>query len=91
MVEIIDKILDWGVAFILALVMVIIGVYIGILVTSNGTENKIAESSLYGGYSEVSLYQVYDRSTGVYYIVSEDGAISPLYNPDGSLRTVDNL
>ena len=37
-------------------------------------------------YESIRIDYAYDSSTGVMYIVSGKGGISPLYNPDGSLR-----
>jgi hypothetical protein len=37
-------------------------------------------------YESIRIVYAYDSSTGVMYIVSGTGGITPLYNPDGSLR-----
>lgn len=50
---------------------------------------SVVPSELFGGYSEVKVYEIYDRDTGVYYAVTEDGGMTPLYNPDGTLKLVD--
>lgn len=60
------------------------------LVQGDGQQNAIEESRQFGGFSSVNLETFYDRNTGVCYVISEEGYISPLYNPDGSLKTIDN-
>ena len=37
-------------------------------------------------FESLRIAYAYDSSTGVMYIASSSGGITPLYNPDGSLR-----
>lgn len=38
----------------------------------------------------MDIYQVYDKDTGVYYAVTEQGGITLMRNKDGSLKLVDS-
>lgn len=43
----------------------------------------------WGGYYPGELYQIYDKDTGVYYCITDDGHGFPLYTINGELKLVD--
>lgn len=53
-------------------------------------KNPLIESTneQFGGNVTQIISVVYDRDTGVYYALTDNG-LSPLYNADGSLKLVD--
>lgn len=51
--------------------------------------NAIEGSSLFAGYSEIEVYEVFDSSNGVMYAVTEEGDICLMVNPDGTPKMVD--
>lgn len=51
--------------------------------------NKIENSKQWGGYSPVEIYTIFDKDTGVYYVVTETGDICPMYTIEGEVKLVD--
>ena len=51
--------------------------------------NAIEYSQQWGGYSPFNIYTVYDKKTGVYYAVTDQGGICPMYTIEGEIKLVD--
>lgn len=79
----------WAMCAVIILAVGMIFGYKIVKISGNHTESEL--SQFFGGYSDVKVYEIYDRDTGVYYAVTEDGGMTPLYNPDGTLKTVDGI
>ena len=43
----------------------------------------------FGGYCPIKIYQVYDKDTGVYYAVTEQGGICVMQTANGEVKLVD--
>ena len=76
----------------------VVGISIGIvasvlmalvLQTFDAKTNAIGDSRLWGGYSPIEVYQIYDGETGIYYAVTESGGIEVMLNKDGKPKMVD--
>lgn len=52
------------------------------------TGNVLENSSLFGGYSEIEVYEIFDSKTGVMYAVT-DGGICVMVDDEGKPRLVD--
>lgn len=50
---------------------------------------KRNESNVFVGDCPVMIYQVYDKETGVYYAVTSEGGICPMYTINGEVKLVD--
>lgn len=74
------------VGVILALVVIFVVVLWNVF-TPEG--NVIENSSLWGGYSQVGVHQIYDAKTGVMYAVTDAGDICVMVDADGNPRVVD--
>lgn len=55
----------------------------------NNSHENVLNTKLWGGHSSIGVYQIFDQDTGVYYAVTENGDICPLYTTDGELKLVD--
>lgn len=82
----IDKAAVFCVCTILILVTILIVVSWTIF-TPKG--NVIEDSSLWGGYSQVGVRQIYDTKTGVMYAVTDKGDICVMLDENGNPRVVD--
>lgn len=51
--------------------------------------HKRAKSNVFVGDCPVTIYQVYDKETGVYYAVTSEGGICPMYTINGEVKLVD--
>ena len=56
--------------------------------SGDGT-NVIESSTLWGGYSEINVRQIYDANTGVMYAVTDTGDICVMLDENGKPRMVD--
>lgn len=56
---------------------------------SANTIERYNSNPQWGGYYPGEIYQVYDRDTGVYYAITEQGGITPMYTIDGEVKLVD--
>ena len=43
----------------------------------------------WGGYYPGQIYTVFDKETGVYYVITDQGGISPMYTIEGEVKLVD--
>lgn len=79
---------------ILALIISIIAViacFIGCSNTSASASDTSGFENVYGSWSRSPYVRiVVDKETGVEYILSSNGGISPLYNSDGTLKVKTN-
>ena len=56
--------------------------------SGDGT-NAIENSTLWGGYSEINVRQIYDAKTGVMYAVTDTGDICVMVDENGKPMRVD--
>lgn len=84
-----DKIVD----FLMNIIAVIAVIFLfGILISfivSCCTKSLSYNDQWWGGYYPGELYQIYDKDTGVYYCITDDGHGFPLYTINGELKLVD--
>lgn len=80
-------------SFIIAFIMIVIfliGIIAFICSLRDCSANTIERSnSQWGGYYPGIIYQVYDKDTGVYYAITEQGGITPMYTIEGEVKLVD--
>ena len=85
--------LRWSDISILLLVFFIVLAFIiaiiNLIFISFDIGNNKLDNSQWNGYSPVAVYQIYDKDTGVYYVVTETGGICPMYTIDGEVKLVD--
>ena len=56
---------------------------------ASGLSNRFYQKDvMLGSVSKFYLYVYVDRDTGVEYIMTNAGGLSPIYNADGTIRTV---
>ncbi len=68
----------------------LIGVLISFAVSRcTGSLSALSNDQWWGGYYPGELYQIYDKDTGVYYCITDDGHGFPLYTINGELKLVD--
>lgn len=52
------------------------------------TSSNVSEEQ-WGGYYPGQIYTVFDKETGVYYVITDQGGISPMYTIEGEVKLVD--
>lgn len=85
--------LRWSDISILLLVFFIILVFIiaiiNLIFIGSDVKNNKLNDLQWSGYSPIAVYQIYDKDTGVYYVITETGGICPMYTIDGEVKLVD--
>ena len=82
-------------SFIIAFVMIVIfligivGFICSLRDCSANTVERYNSNPQWGGYYPGEIYQVYDKDTGVYYAITEQGGITPMYTINGEVKLVD--
>lgn len=75
------------------IVVILISLMVFVLYTflnfSKDEIQKYNSYSQWGGYYPYKIYTVYNKDTGVYYAITEQGGITPMYTIDGELKLVD--
>ncbi len=81
--------------YIIAIVIIIL-LGIGIIATVTKKAEEPQPITLeynynteFGGQCPMKVYQIWDRDTGVYYAVTEEGGICVMETADGSTKLVD--
>ena len=69
--------------------VLVVGTVIFNWINGDARVNAIENSNQWAGYSEVEVYQIFDRKTGVMYAVTETGDICVIVDEDGKPRMVD--
>ena len=87
------KITDEALSKAFVLVLGVILIFILLIcysswITSLPLENRLDETQ-WGGYSPIEVYQIFDKETGVYYAITENGGICPMYTIEGEVKLVD--